>query len=202
MAKIFVVRHAETEALLNLPSDQWMLKEGSFESVETMFRGVDITDVQAIYHSPLVRAKNTALIISKIFGISLEERQCLQEVKRYFGFTDEEIFRSRISEYFSGKNGRNFESYNTARDRIISCLKSLIEGSPGKSILVVSHGMIILMLYSHLIGISISYRDFEKVRMPDISILDIDNNVVEKGFFQGFKIKNALWPDPENKNDS
>ena len=38
--------------------------------------------------------------------------------------------------------------------------------------------------------------------MPDISILDIDNNVVEKGFFQGFKIKNALWPDPENKNDS
>ena len=202
MAKIFVVRHAETEAVPNLPSDQWKLKEGSFYAIKTMLSGVDITDVQTIYYSPLVKAEHTALIISEIFGIALEERQCLREVEKYFSFTDKGIFRKRVAEYFSGDYTRSFESYSTARDRIISCLKSLIAGAPGKSILIVSHGMIITILYSHLIGVSISYRDWEKIRMPDLSILDMDNNVVEKGFFQGFKIKNTLWPGQDSKDDS
>ncbi|WMT44642.1 MAG: histidine phosphatase family protein [Cuniculiplasma divulgatum] len=202
MAKIFVVRHAETEAVPNIPADQWKLKDGSFDAIKTMMKGVDITDVQTIYYSPLVKAKHTALIISEFFGIALEERQCLREVERYFGFIDEETFRTRVLEYFSGCDDQNFESYSTARDRIISCLKSLIAGGPGKSILIVSHGMIISILYSHLLGVSKGYGDWQKIKMPDLSILDMDNNVVEKGFFQGFKIKNPLWPGPDSKDDS
>ena len=202
MAKVFVIRHAETEVVPNLPSTQWKLKEGSFDAIKTMLKGVEITDVQTIYYSPLVKAEHTALIISEIFGIALEQRQCLREVERYFNFIDEETFRTRVAEYFSGGEGRNFESHSTARDRIISCLKSLIAGASGKSILIVSHGMIISILYSHLIGVSIGCRDWQKIKMPDLSILDMDNNVVEKGFFQGFKIKNALWHGPDRKDDS
>ena len=202
MAKIFVVRHAKTEVVPNIPADQWKLKDGSFDDIKTMMKGVDITDVQTIYYSLLLKAKNTALIIGEIFGIALEERQCLREVERYFGFIDEEIFRTRVVEYFSGGDDRNFESYTNARDRIISCLKSLTAGAPGKSILIVSHGMIISILYSHLIGVSKGYGDWQKIQMPDLSILDMDNNIVEKGFFQGSRIKNTLWPGPHGKDDS
>ena len=202
MAKIFVVRHGETEILSNLPSDQWKLKDGSFDVIKTMLKDVDITDTHVIYYSPLAKAKDTAQIISEILGLSLVERQCLREVERYFSFVDKEIFETRLAEYFSGDNDRNFESIGNARDRIISCLKSLIAGSPGKSILIVSHGMIITLLYSHLLGVPLGYRDREKIRMPDLSILDMNNNVVEKGFFQGSKIKNPLWPDSHKRDDS
>ena len=149
MAKIFVVRHGETEILSNLPSDQWKLKDGSFDVIKTMLKEVDITDTRVIYYSPLAKSKQTAQNISEILGLSLEERQCLREVERYFSFVEKEIFETRLAEYFYGDNDRNFESIGDARDRIISCLKSLIAGSPGKSILIVSHGMIITLLYSH-----------------------------------------------------
>ena len=202
MTKIFVVRHAETEAIPNIHSDQWMLKHGSFEAIKTMLKGVDMADVQTIYYSPLDKAADTALIINQILGIPLEERQCLREVERYFGYIDEEIFTTRIDKYFSGEFNLNFESYSAARDRIISCLKSLIAGAPGKSILIVTHGMIITILYSYLMAFPIGYGDWQKIKMPDLSILDMDNNVVEKGFFHGFKIRNPLWSAPDNKYDS
>ncbi len=166
-----------------------------------MLKEVDITDTCIIYYSPLAKSKQTAQNISEILGLSLEERQCVREVERYFSFVEKEIFETRLAEYFYGDNDRNFESIGDARDRIISCLKSLIAGSPGKSILIVSHGMIITLLYSHLLGVPLGYRDREKIRMPDLSILDMNNNVVERGFFQGFKIKNPLWPDSHKRDD-
>lgn len=188
MAKLYILRHAETRIDSVLGPDNWELDDGARDSVARLLKGIPITEICCIYSSPLPKASRTADIIGNIYGIAKNERDCLREVKRYFPYVDDMTFGVYVEEFLSGKDDLHFEPYPVARERIVNCIGDILKESSGKSVIVVSHGMVISVLYSHLTGRILSKNDWKNLKMPDLSVIDIDSGIVERGFFSGFKI--------------
>ncbi len=185
MSKIYTIRHAETQLVPNISSVDWELSNGATESVKHMLRDITFDDIRCIYHSPLIKAEATAKIISEIYGFEIRANECLREVERYFGFVSEETFRRRVNNYLSGFDSNHFERYDSAKERIITCIKNLVKESGGESFMVVSHGMILTILYSYLVGFTPAFVNWQKLKMPDLSIIDIEKEIIERGFYSG-----------------
>ena len=78
MQKIYVIRHAETQVVPNIPSTEWELSHEATESIRDMLKNIKLDVVQCIYHSPLVKAEATARIISEIYGVETKANGCLR----------------------------------------------------------------------------------------------------------------------------
>lgn len=157
-----------------------------------MLNNVILDDIQRIYHSPLVRARDTARIISAIYEIGLEECECLREVKRNFGFVDAEIYSEYVTEYLSGFNNSRFEGYEKAEERILTCIESLVKDSAGKSLMIVSHGLILTVFYSYILGKRTFTSIWREIKMPDLAVLNLDSGVIETGSFLEERSLNRL----------
>ena len=154
--EFFIVRHAESENnLLELESsklenkDQFGLTEIGRKQTEVeanTFRSFDF-----IYTSPFRRAIETAMIFARTSGCRVIEDEGLREVC----VGDFELCRYQESELFIEKHGEavpfpNGESLTDARDRAIDFLEQVDDKHTDASILIVSHGDIVLFLIEYL----------------------------------------------------
>lgn len=188
MQKLYVVRHGETIETSDIPPDSWKLSDRAHESIRKMLDDVDLNAIHCFYHSPLVKAADTAKFISDICGIGMEEYECLREARRNFDYIDKEACLKRVQEFLTGHNSEYFEKYSLCQDRIVECIKSLLKHSNGKSIMVVSHGLIITVLYSYILGTRLEYNDWINLKTPDLSIVNLSSNTIEKGFYSGSRV--------------
>ncbi|MGC8506361.1 MAG: histidine phosphatase family protein [Thermoplasmata archaeon] len=188
MTKLYVVRHAEIKIDADAPPDKWKLTDNASDAVVKMLNGISADRIDRIYYSPLPKASQTADIINNIYGIAKAERDCLREVERHFPYVDHGTFTRYVEQYLSGHDDRNFERYYDVRERIVSCVMDILRESAGKSVMVVSHGMVITVLYRHLIGTALDPGGWKTLKMPDLSVIDLDTCMVERGFYAGYRI--------------
>ena len=82
--KLFLVRHAESEAnrdhviACSIPGPD--LTELGWLQAETLADRLKIADIQAIYHSRMIRTQQTATPLSELLGMSMVELDGLHEV--------------------------------------------------------------------------------------------------------------------------
>lgn len=189
---MYIVRHAETKIEPNIPIVDWRLSESAIKSIRKMLNGTVLDDVQRVYHSPLLKARDTARIIGELYGIRTETSECLREVDRSFGYVQRETHFQQVSKYLSGIESNYFEKYENAQDRIVTCLRNLLSAAGGKSVMVVSHGIVLTLLYSYLLGVRLSFEDWQKLRMPDLSIINLETFNIEKGFYSQNRITGQI----------
>ena len=144
------------------------------------------------FHSPLPKAKATAAILGEICSVSLIVRQCLKEVERHFDFIEQGTFRQYVRDYLSGIRTNHFEDYSKARQRITQCISGITKENGPESFAVVSHGMILSIFFHLFIVSEQSSAVWQKMKMPDFSVIDLEKNLVVDGLYSGHKVKFPL----------
>lgn len=158
MTRLILVRHGETvwnrERRMQGHRDSPLSAQGVWQAGQLAHR-LAREPFAALYSSDLGRAYRTAQSVSLASGHGIVADAALRE--RHFGvfegLTAQEIegsypqeyqrFRSRDPEYAvpGGESARAF------RDRCVACLEQIAERHAGASVVVVTHGLVLDMLY-------------------------------------------------------
>lgn len=149
---IYLARHGETvwnlEKKLQGQLDSPLTERGK-QQAEGLAQQVQTLAVTGVVHSPLGRARETALICQARLQIPLVDEHNLQE--RCFGDWQGEkkhdlkakgIYSSLIDKlnYVAPPNG---ESALSSAERLYRCLESIAKSNVNQRVLVISHGDII-----------------------------------------------------------
>ncbi|UCD07410.1 MAG: histidine phosphatase family protein, partial [Candidatus Aenigmatarchaeota archaeon] len=113
-----------------------------------------------IYSSCLKRSMMTAEEIAKLHGLKVEHKPEFNEIDFGVmdGFTGDEVEKSypgliekrnKDKEHFKPPEG---ESYAEARKRTIPTFKKLFDSHPGKTIVVVMHGVLMKLIFREITG--------------------------------------------------
>ncbi|MFZ2187062.1 MAG: histidine phosphatase family protein [Candidatus Moraniibacteriota bacterium] len=150
MITFYLVRHGEAEnnvrfILNSLPENKtYSLTERGKEQVVETAQFLVTVGADAMFSSPILRAKETAEIIARVTGLSVEfdERLCEAGMGVFNGKMQQELLKkyptaaTRISP--DGIDG--VESFIDMRGRLKSFLDDVQEKYSGKKVIIVSHG--------------------------------------------------------------
>jgi alpha-ribazole phosphatase len=168
MIKLYLVRHGETKGNV----EQWYqgstdvpLNDHGVEQARYLSRFWKDLHFDAVYSSPLQRARTTAEIIAAPHGTPVETYPELQEIDFgvWEGHTYTEITRQWPGEIeaFYDSNGsiqaHGGESFREVEQRITPKVKELLSHhKDGDTVLIVSHGASIRCLLFGLLGLDMS----------------------------------------------
>jgi probable phosphoglycerate mutase len=163
--RYFIIRHGESEAnvagiLLSHPKDGivsfGLSEKGKKQIKDSVLKNkkseVFDSDV-IIYSSDFLRAKETAEIAKNLLGIKkINFHKKLRE--RYFGKYDKtSLDNIKIAWEYDEKNPnhkyKGIESPNKVLKRTLAVISELEKKYNGKKILLVSHGDVLQILYTH-----------------------------------------------------
>jgi broad specificity phosphatase PhoE len=179
--KIYLVRHGESTGNLNRTfcghTDVELTPNGVMQA-QNMAKLFENIDVEKIYSSPLKRAHNTAMEISKIKNMDIEVNDLLKEIN--FGVFEglkwdeieekypEDAKKSIVNNInFEYKNGEN---YNDVLKRVTKFFQDFTDNS-----IIVAHGALIRIILSYFKLIS-DENIFEfPVNNCDVIVVDGDN---------------------------
>jgi len=146
--KIFLIRHGETtgdiENRYGGSYDDHLTKKGREQLQKTAQRLVG-KGIEIIFHSPLIRARESAEIITSAIGSELKEVVGLQE--RHYGvltgLTEKEALEkcpeavvTHTDPLNTDPEGETFEDFNT---RVVTAFE-WIKNEPYQTIAIVAHG--------------------------------------------------------------
>lgn len=155
---VFLVRHGQT--LLNQNNTHQYsstpLSERGLHEAEHIAEYLRESKIDAIYSSPLARAKQTAEVISRVSGKKVIFLDELKEVKKPSAIEGKshddpaiQQIKQGIKNNFSCKNWHHSDEENFWDiQRRVSHLIKLVEGKREGNILFVSHGIVIKMFLS------------------------------------------------------
>ena len=158
--EIVLVRHAlpvriELETGI---ADPGLSAEGYEQSLK-MAEYLSSEQIDAVYVSPLRRAKETAQPLVDLLGIHFEISEGVAEFDQNSNeyIPVEELRASndpRWQRLMHGEWGDSAESPEIFRERVISSINALIERHPKQKIVVVCHGGVINQYLAYVLGIS------------------------------------------------
>ena len=163
MTEIYLIRHTEAEGNLyramqgHWDGDVTALGLREIDALAERFRGVKI---DALYSSDLTRARLTAGAISRTHPLTLQTVPALREINvgpweaRFFADVGYEqpremdLFINHAEEFrLDGA-----ETYDDVRRRASAALLKIAADNDGNTVAVVSHGVTIRCLLSHILG--------------------------------------------------
>ncbi|MCA9361328.1 histidine phosphatase family protein [Candidatus Kaiserbacteria bacterium] len=156
--KILLIRHGETtgdlEDRYGGSYDDHLTKKGREQLAQTATQVAD-KGIEIIFHSPLIRAQESAKIISDAIGCPIEQRDGLEE--RHYGvltgLTKQEALEKYPEAVEAHKDpintdpeGESFEDFN---NRIVTTFEE-IRKQPHKTIAILAHGGSLKRILSYL----------------------------------------------------
>ena len=159
------MRHAATPGNLRKPytiqglrPDSALAPEG-----EAQARAVVIPPVAAVYSSPLIRARETARIVTNGSRV-IEDAGLLEvDVGDWSGLTWDEIAQRWPVERVAFEEDAEWHGYyggeNLAqvRDRVLPAISRIVAAHPDESVLIVSHGVVNRVLLAHWLGLPLRF---------------------------------------------
>jgi broad specificity phosphatase PhoE len=145
MTELLLVRHGETDWNAER---RWQghadvpLNERGREQARRLADSFPEDDVDAIYASDLVRARETAEILGARLGLPVVVDRDLREIDvgSREGLTGEEV----------GIREWDGEAYEAHRERTLRALARIVAGHPGSRVLVVAHGGTLRRMHEHV----------------------------------------------------
>lgn len=179
MTELLIVRHGETtwnaELRFQGHADQPLNETGR---AQARALADELSDVRAdaIYSSDLVRARETAEILSRRLGLPVTVLHELREIDvgDWEGLTREEI-EARFPEAYlawrSGKTGwSGGESYDELTARVVPALERIALAHPNGRVVVVGHGGTIRAVRARISGVSVAEH---RLARPAIANCDV-----------------------------
>ncbi|MFA5763431.1 MAG: histidine phosphatase family protein [archaeon] len=179
--KIYLIRHGETTGYVE---DRYggtyddHLSEHGQEQVSKLAEKLAGKGIEIIYHSPLIRAKETANVVAKSLNISIEEKKDLQERNQYgvlSGLTKKDAKEKFLSEVEKLKKHsyKNYvtdsESYEEFVPRIITAFEEILKTEKA-TIAIITHGGPIKAIFREFLQLG----EFKK--LGDCAVIEIEKD--------------------------
>jgi len=172
MTELTLVRHGETiwhaEHRYAGSSDIPLTAHGRQQAQQLAEWAAD-AELDAVWSSPLVRARDTATAVAAATGLSTPTDERLAELDfgaaegltstemtERFGAAREAFVRDPVASHLPGG-----EDPRQAVERMMACLTELTAQHPDGRVLVVGHGTIHRLVLCHLLGLPI--RDYRRL---------------------------------------
>ena len=179
--KIYLIRHGETTGDLE---DRYggdyddHLSSNGYKQVQEL--GVKLKDknIQIIFHSPKIRATETAKAVSEIINSPTEKVEEIRERNSYGVLTGmikaeaKEKYPEEVDKLQKDKlrhNVENSEDYDSFKERIIKAFEGIILDTKFDSIAIISHGGPISCLVREYLKLG------ELEELGDCAVLEIEN---------------------------
>jgi len=168
MTSLYLVRHGQTawnkeevfRGRTDIPLDETGLKEAELagEYFETL-------DIEAIYSSPLSRARQTAQKISRFHSLDVQALEGLLDMSfgRWEGHSLKEVKETDGERYRQWREEPHLlrlpggETLAEVRARTMSTLEEVIRKHPEKTVILVSHRVINKVLICGILGLDDSH---------------------------------------------
>jgi 2,3-bisphosphoglycerate-dependent phosphoglycerate mutase len=180
--QVLLLRHAETAApdrFHGAESDIGLGDRGR-EQAEAVAPKLANFKPEALYSSPMLRARQTAETIAKACGLEVQIVPELHERKMgpLSGMTLNEGWDAYMTAMDRWKSGdleaahEGGESYAQIRDRVVPVFEGLARKHLGQTIIVVAHGVVIRVLLSSLLE-GRGPADFEGFGIDFVAVNDL-----------------------------
>jgi probable phosphoglycerate mutase len=189
--RLLLIRHGETaanaEGRLQGHIDFPLSERGRRES-ELLAERLAGLSVQALYASPLARAREAAEIVSARLGLPIEVRGALMErsVGELAGLTREEI-RARYPEYVKARAEARpdvgvpgYEVDGEFQRRVLECLGTIVEAHPGETVAAITHGGVIGAYVRETLRLPIVRPNPFAVSNGSITTIDVSDGAFEE----------------------
>jgi broad specificity phosphatase PhoE len=168
---IFLARHGESDwnvaNRFQGHSDRPLTERGR-QQAHVLADLVASQEIDAVYTSPLSRARETAEIVAARAGLEPVALAELREVDTgsWSGLSRADVearFPEGFTRWRSGGSGwEDGESYEEMAERVIGALRTIAEDHPDGRVLVISHGGPIRAIHAAAEGVAI--RDYRRLR--------------------------------------
>jgi broad specificity phosphatase PhoE len=168
---IFLARHGESdwnvEKRFQGHSDRPLTERGR-EQAHALANLVGSEKIDAVYTSPLSRARETAEIVAARAGLKAVALPELREVDTgsWSGLSRADVearFPEGFARWRSGGSGwEDGESYEEMAERVIGALRKIAEDHPDGRVLVISHGGPIRAIHAAAEGLAI--KDYRRLK--------------------------------------
>ena len=177
--EILLTRHGKTVANLDNRfagrSDEPLHRQGEEQLAEVAARLID-RDLAAIFSGPLPRTTQSAEIIGKATGVPIYSREAFNEIDipHWDGLTKQEItdrFGRQYPTWLSAPHDFRVEGCETlalVQSRAVDEIEGIFEQHEGKTVIVVSHLIVIRCLVLHYRHQPIN--DFRSIKIDNASL--------------------------------
>ncbi len=185
MTRILLIRHAHHDyigrAIAGWRAGVSLSAQGKVEAAALAER-LASAEINAIYSSPLERALETALPLSKRLDLQIEVRDALGEVQfgewtgRTMAELDADPLWHRFNRYRSSTRAPNGELMLESQARIVGEIERIREQHPNGMIAVFSHGDVIRAAVLHYLGMPIDLFQRIEIHPASVTTMDLDEN--------------------------
>ena len=184
---LLLIRHGQTESNISGYYMGWSqedLNETGYKQAQLLSKRLGDTPIDAIYTSPLKRARTTAEAVAKPHNLDLTEMDDLIEINLgdWQGLHASDIVKkwpdmwqqSRVDpSVLSWPNG---ESFAQTAQRSVQAFNTIVQANQGKLVAIVTHDIIVRIMAMHVLGINYStYRRMEIGNASFTKIVNTDN---------------------------
>ena len=172
MTEVVLVRHGETEWHAEnryAGRTDVALTPLGLRQAETLAAWAGSARLDAIWCSPLSRARDTAAMVARATGheLRIDDRLMELDFGQGEGLTSDDMrsrFPDRLTAFHADPVADHLPDGEDPRDavfRAVACMDDIVAAAPDGRVLVVAHTTLIRLLLCHLIGIPIS--DYRRV---------------------------------------
>jgi broad specificity phosphatase PhoE len=163
---IHLLRHAETKLDPSLPADRWHLSEEGVKSAHALASSGVFDGVDLIVTSAEDKAFETAIPIVKRIDTDIIRNSSFNELYRGTGpFTSPEDYLERVRITLSDPESST-SGWETAADalrRFEQGIHNIEARSEARSLLLVSHGMVLSLYFAHLLKTEEVYKRWREL---------------------------------------
>ncbi len=174
--KLCVVRHANIEKKLDRVPELWPLSPTGKLRTTELARREEWKYVKKLYHSPELKSRQTAEIISEITGIPVQPLWDLRDV------TSSVMPNSEVTGSLLAQEHYVYESATEATERIVNCIRTVMKSHWGQEVGIISSDRVLALLYAHILKRKISLLEWLNVSLPGLSVIDVEHWKITRGF--------------------
>jgi broad specificity phosphatase PhoE len=182
-AALYLVRHAQTQPTA-LPVETWPLSEAGIQQAQRLAELPFWQDVQIICSSVEPKALQTAQIAAERNDLPVEPVFDLRELRRPNGLASVEAYQAAVREAlenpFRSING--WEPTGEAQTRIMTAIERLLLAHAGKTLAVVSHGLVITLYLAYLADSAPSFDVWKSLPFASAFQIDTEERKILKRF--------------------
>jgi probable phosphomutase (TIGR03848 family) len=177
MTKFALIRHA-SHALLGQTIVGRMpgvpLGAGGVQEAEALARRLEGWPIQALYSSPLERARATAAAIADRLRLEVQLADELNEID-YGQWTDRTLAElrelpewRRFNDFRSGSRIPDGESMIEVQERMLGLIERLCSAHPDQTVGLISHGDVIKAILAYYLGVPLDL--FQRIELSPASL--------------------------------
>ncbi|MFX0044435.1 MAG: histidine phosphatase family protein [Candidatus Hermodarchaeota archaeon] len=163
---IHLLRHAETKLDPGVPADRWHISEVGAGSAQVLASSGVFDNVDMIVTSAEDKAYETALPIAKRIDADITRNSSFNELNRGTGpFTSHEEYLERVHSALSVPESSicGWETAANALRRFEQGIHNIESETAARSLLLVSHGLVLSLYFAHLLGTEEVYKRWRRL---------------------------------------